>query len=312
MISQRISLIEGRDDVTLTAYVLDDSPEMLRGGARPAVIVCPGGAYIGCSDREGEPVALRFNAMGYHAFVLRYSVYTENKGGDAWSAIGDDPAPKKWLSHPAPMRDIARAMLKIREHAEDWRVDMDRVALCGFSAGAHNCAMYSVYWDKPILTEHFGVDKAQLKPAAAILAYPLIDYLYMKDAVQAMDEKDRALLELCSLAFLGERTPDDDALRAASPCYHVGAHTPPTFIWSTAADALVPIAHSIRMADALARAGVPFEMHIFEEGAHGMGLADQTSAANLSQIDENAAKWAGLAEAWLRKRFALKLPQGGA
>ena len=81
MIHEKKLLWPGREDVSLTTYVLDDSQEMLAGKARPAVIVCPGGAYLSCSDREGEPVALRFNAMGYHAFVLRYSVYSENKGG---------------------------------------------------------------------------------------------------------------------------------------------------------------------------------------------------------------------------------------
>ena len=80
MITKTIQLYEGRADVTLTTYVLADSPEMLNGNKRPAVLVCPGGAYLGCSDREGEPVALRFAAMGYHAFVLRYSTYFGSLG----------------------------------------------------------------------------------------------------------------------------------------------------------------------------------------------------------------------------------------
>ena len=78
---QTVYLREGRTDVTLTTYVLEDSPEMLGGKRRPAVIVCPGGAYLSCSDREGEPVAMQFAAMGYHAFVLRYGIYTEGAPG---------------------------------------------------------------------------------------------------------------------------------------------------------------------------------------------------------------------------------------
>ena len=140
VIHEKIKLWEGREDVTLTTYVLDDSPEMLKGKKRPAVIVCPGGAYLSCSDREGEPIAMRFASMGYHAFVLRYSVYSENKGGMMFGAQ-KDPEPKPWLNHPAPMRDIACAMLEIRKHADEWLVDMDKIAICGFSAGAHNCAM---------------------------------------------------------------------------------------------------------------------------------------------------------------------------
>lgn len=306
MICERINLIEGRDDVTLTTYVLADSPEMLRGGRRPAVIVCPGGAYLGCSDREGEPVALRFNAMGYHAFVLRYSVYSENRG---WGAIDENPGPKKWLTHPAPMRDIARAMLEIRKNAAEWLVDMDRVAICGFSAGAHNCAMYSVYWDKPVLSEPFGVNPSDLRPAAAILAYPLSDHLFMKEANAKMDAAGRGLFDMANLAFLGTREPDDKVLDEVSPARHVDKNTPPTFLWSTFRDSLVPIRHTTLMADALARANVPFEVHIFEDGAHGLSLADQSTAVDKTQIDPDAAKWAPLAEAWLHKRFALDLPE---
>ncbi len=305
MICKRIDLIEGRQDVTLTTYVLDDSPDLLGGKPRPAVIVCPGGAYLGCSDREGEPVALRFNAMGYHAFVLRYSVYSENKG---WGATAEDPQPKAWLTHPAPMRDIARAMLEIRKNAAQWHVDLDKVALCGFSAGAHNCAMYSVYWDKPIMRAPFGVEAADLKPAATILAYTLSDYMFMKEAYLKMDAAGKGLFDLVNLAFTGTKDPDDALLDAISPARHVDANTPPMFLWSTFRDGLVPIRHTTLLADALAQADVPFEVHIFEDGDHGLSLADQSTATDRTQIDPDAAKWASLAEAWLKKRFALDLP----
>ena len=87
MKSEVIYLYKDRTDVTLTTYVLDDSREMLNGGKRPAVLICPGGAYLSCSDREGEPVAMAFAAMGYHAFVLRYSTYGEHLKPDfvTWS-----------------------------------------------------------------------------------------------------------------------------------------------------------------------------------------------------------------------------------
>ncbi len=305
MVCKRINLIEGREDVTLTTYVLDDSTEMLRGKRRPAVLVCPGGAYLSCSDREGEPIALRFNAMGYHAFVLRYSVFSEGKG---WGAVGENPTSKPWLAHPAPMRDIARAMLEIRKNAAAWLVDMDKVALCGFSAGAHNCAMYSVYWDKPVMREPFGVDGSALRPAATILAYTLSDYVFMKEEYEKMDTAGKGLFDIANLAFLGTKEPDDATLNAVSPARRVDAHTPPMFLWSTFRDGLVPIRHTTLMADALASAHIPFEVHIFEGGDHGLALADQSTAVDKTQIDPDAAKWASLAEAWLKKRFALDLP----
>ena len=103
MLSQTIKLYDNRDDVTLTTYVLADSPEMLNGQKRPAVLVVPGGAYLNCSDREAEPVALRFAAMGYHAFVLRYSPY--------FQGVGTFPPPKDMpvnpnSLYPAPLRDM--------------------------------------------------------------------------------------------------------------------------------------------------------------------------------------------------------------
>jgi acetyl esterase/lipase len=126
------------------------------------VLICPGGAYLFCSDREAEPVALRFAAMGYHAFVLRYSTYFEGK-----------PAPFPLLGalevnphsvHPAPLRDIGAAFLTLRAHADAWRLDMDKIALCGFSAGAHNCAMYATHWHAPVLSEFFGAPPAAFNP----------------------------------------------------------------------------------------------------------------------------------------------------
>ena len=308
MIHEKIKLWKDREDVTLTTYVIDDSAEMLKGGRRPAVIVCPGGAYLSCSDREGEPIALRFNAMGYHAFVLRYSVYSENKGGMMFGAK-KDPEPKPWLNHPAPMRDIACAMLEIRRHADKWLVDMDRVALCGFSAGAHNCAMYSVYWDKPVMSEPFGVDNALLKPAACILAYAVTDYVFMKDQITGMDGFGKGLFDMCNFAFTGEVMPGDEKLTEISPPRLVSQNTPPMFIWATAGDRLVPVQNSTIMATALANAGIPFELHVFEEGDHGLALSDQSTAANITQINEDAARWMPLCQEWLKKRLALEVPE---
>lgn len=308
MIHSRIKLWEGRDDVTLTTYVLDDSPEMQKGRKRPAVIVCPGGAYLGCSDREGEPVALRFNAMGYHAFVLRYSVYSENRGGMMFDAQ-NEPEPKPWLTYPAPMRDIARAMLELRAKAGKWLIDMDRVAVCGFSAGAHNCAMYSVYWDKPVMSQHFGVDNTLLRPAACILGYAVTDCLSIDATLGEMDDSVRKTYELFNLAFLGDKHPSRELLTEISPARHVTASTPPMFIWATAGDRLVPAQQSTIMATALANAGVPFELHVFEEGDHGLSLADQSTAMTTAQISADAAKWMPLCEAWLNKRLKLNLPE---
>ena len=263
---------------------------------------------MSCSDREAEPIALKFAAMGYHAFVLRYSVYGE--GDNSFPDLSKPLEVKENCQFPNPMCEIGKAMLIIREHAEEWSVDMDRVAVCGFSAGAHNTAMYGVYWDKPIVTEKLHTTKEMIRPAALILGYTLSDYIYMKEAAGASsDPMAEGLFAASNTAFLGTAKPDEEKLLAVSPAHLVTENTPPTFLWATAADELVPVQHSLRMAHALADHKVPFEMHIFEEGMHGLSVATQASAGAKTQINADAAKWVDLVEAWLKKRFALELPE---
>lgn len=305
MLTEEIKLYPDREDVTLTTYVIAEKGELHAQGNRPAVLICPGGGYFNCSDREAEPVALKFASMGYHAFVLRYSTYDEGK--NQFPDLTRQIEPKEKTKHPAPVRDIGKAMLYIREHAKAWSVDMGRVAVCGFSAGAHNSAMYSVYWNSPLLTEFFGVDAEMLRPAAVILGYTLSDYIFMKGVKK--NEMDTAFFAASNTAFLGEADPSEEKLREVSPALNVTKNTPPTFLWATAADGMVPVQHSLRMAHALADHKVPFEIHIFEEGDHGLSVATQASAMSRTMLNQDAAKWVGLAECWLEKRFALDLPQ---
>lgn len=303
MIVETIKLYPEREDVTLTTYVLQDSPELLDGATRPAVLICPGGAYLSCSDREAEPVAMRFAAMGYHAFVLRYSVYLDKH--EPYESIFEGVERREHTVFPAAIRDIGKAMLTIHKNSEAWLVDMDRIALCGFSAGAHNAAMYSVYWDKPILTDHYQVSEEKLRPAATILGYTLSDYLFMKATEK--DEMGTLLFDASVTSLLGEATPSDKTLKEVSPALLVTEKTPPMFLWATASDALVPVGHTLRIGMALSERDIPFEMHVFEEGPHGLSLATQATANAKTLVDQNAAKWIDLADAWLLKRFSLDL-----
>lgn len=301
MIHETIYLYEGRTDVTLTTYVLSDSGEILAGKKRPAVLICPGGAYLACSDREAEPIAMAFATMGYHAFVLRYSVY----GGEAFDNHFVGMIPREECRYPAPMQEIGLAMFYIKEHAQEWLVDADKVAICGFSAGAHNCAMYATHWHMPVITDFLGKDKELFRPAACILAYCISDYVYMKEHADRHIGA-RELFDAANLSYLGSKEVSKEQLMEVSPARFVTAETPPTFLWATAEDEVVPVQHSIRMAHALADEGVPFELHIFEEGRHGLSLATQASSNCKAQINPDAAKWVGLAEAWLHKRFSIK------
>ena len=297
MLVQKLLLYPDREDVSLTTYVQEDSPDLLNGKCRPAILICPGGGYFNCSDREAEPIALRFASMGYQAFVLRYSTYCE---GGAFPNIAAELPEKKRDQHPAPVQDVGKAMRLICENAESWKVDTARIAVCGFSAGGHNAAMYATRWH---------LDPANPRPAAAILCYPLTDYVYKRDSDFKRDGHVRMFFRASDEAYLGTAAPSDELLHEVSPALQVSEHTPPCFLWATSADELVPVSHSLRMAEALAEANIPFELHIFEQGKHGMGLANQATAQAWSDCSADAAVWPELAEKWLQKRFALPLPE---
>ncbi|MDO4337393.1 MAG: alpha/beta hydrolase [Eubacteriales bacterium] len=303
MKTEIIKLYENREDVTLTTYILQDSPELLAGKPRPAVVICPGGGYFNCSDREAEPVAIKFASMGYHTFVLRYSTYCEGTG--AFPDIMKGIEANENSRYPNAMREIGKTFLLIRENADKWLVDTERIAVCGFSAGAHNAAMYATNWHEDVISEYFHEDKEKFRPAAAILGYTLSDYIYMRDAIKEYNPMDRAFFEASNTAYLGTAEPCGEMLDMVSPARHVTKNTPPVFLWATSQDTLVPVQHTIRMSYALAEKKIPFEMHIFEEGPHGLALSTQATAGEKSQIYPDAAKWADLAGCWLEKRFAL-------
>lgn len=303
MLSKVIKLIDGRDDVTLTTYVLDDSNEMLNKKSRPAVIVCPGGAYLSCGAREGEPVALAFARMGYHAFVLRYSVALTPEDVDGWDTDLSKRKPSADKMHPHPMLEIGMAFKCLDEHKDEWLVDMNRVAICGFSAGGHNCAMYATHWARNVISDYFKNEVSNLKPAACILGYPLTDYVYMNETTT--DPKDIAFFERSNRLFLGEDWNSSEKLLDASPARLVDENTPPTFIWSTSKDGMVPVEHSTLYATALAKAKIPFELHIFQDGDHGMSLCDQSSAGEMNHINAEVQAWVPMCEKWLRKYLGI-------
>lgn len=247
--------------------------------------------------------------MGYHAFVLRYSVYTEGENNeDMFSMPGKEAKPS--CIFPKPMQDIGAAMMYIRKHSKEWKVNMEKVAICGFSAGAHNCAMYSVYYDKEEIAGFFGMEAEQMRPAAVILGYTMSDYTIMLDEERkAADPVAAQLFRASCLSYLGTEEPDEEMIRKVSPSFHVNANTPPVFLWATSADSLVPVQNSIVMAKALADAAVPFEIHIFEEGMHGLSTASQASAGNLWEVNREAAEWLPMCREWLHKRFSLPLDE---
>ena len=244
---------------TLTTYVLDGEKN------RKAVLICPGGGYEFVSPREGEPIALAFNAAGYHAFVLNYSV--------------------KPYAHPQPLLDVSRAMCIIRDNAEAWRVNPEKIAVCGSSAGGHLAASLGIYHNDTEILNTLSVPEGKNKPTGRILCYSVISSgeFAHRGSFTALTGDAPALLDKMSLEK------------------HVTPQTPPTFLWHTVTDDAVPVENSMMFASALRKNGVPFELHLYPTGGHGLSLAVEETADFDGQIIPHVATWIDLACKWMEE-----------
>lgn len=298
MLIKKIQLWEDNENVNLFTYILENSKEFKTGKKKPAIIICPGGGYLGLSDREAEPIAIKFSSQGYHTFVLRYNTCFNEINND----FNNLPEPNEKSIYPGPLFDLAKAMMIIKENSEEWFVDSDRISICGFSAGGHLVASMGVHWQEDFLKERFGVDSETFKPNALILGYPVIDYSIMKEKVD--EEKNQYLKEFWKVsnkAIFGSDNQTKEELAKLSPTNYVNKNTPPTFIWHTADDGFVYVENSLAFAGQLSKNKVPYELHIFESGPHGLALCDETTANEEIHINSHCATWFNLAISWLKK-----------
>lgn len=215
------------------------------GKGAPCVIVCPGGAYKFVSDsNEGKPIAKKLNERGYNAFVLFYSV----GGGNG--------------RYPYPLYDLARAMQFIKSKSEELDIDADEISIMGSSAGGHLCAFFGTEYKK-YETEYECADYS-LRPKAIILSYPVIT---MGEHTHKVSRK----------IFLGAFSGKADRYRASAE-NHITPNYPPTFVWHNKDDASVSVQNSIMLHEALEKNGVQNEIHLYETGGHGIGLAEGKDA----------------------------------
>lgn len=266
MLHKIIPLREDDARVTLTTYVADYT-----GICRDALLVIPGGGYgCVCSDREGEPIALAFLARGYNCFVLHYSV-----GADA--------------KFPRPLADASLAMQYIREHAEEFGINADRVFAVGFSAGGHLCASLGTFWNSAELRAALPEMKEGVnRPTGTILSYAVLSASIPTHYGSFYN-------------ILGTKSPTEEELRRYSVELSVGEQTSPAFIWHTEDDPVVPVGNAFVMMQALAAHKIPFASHIFPHGPHGLALANKlTAQGNPAQINPEAEKWVEEADAWMQ------------
>jgi len=230
--------------------------------ATPAMIVCPGGGYVRlASNHEGRQIASYLNSLGMAAFVLRYRL-----------------GPR--YHHPIELGDAQRAIRMVRSRATEWRLDPTRIGIMGFSAGGHLAMSASTIFDSGDARAADSIDRAGSRPDFAVLAYPVIS---MTAPWTHQGSKQN---------LLGDSANADLAKRLSGE-FAVTKQTPPTFIFHTNEDTTVPVENSLHYFLALRQSGVPAEMHVFERGPHGVGLANDDAALS---------PWSVLLASWLRAR----------
>ncbi len=234
---------------------------------RPTVIVCPGGGYSGLSEREAEPIAMKYLARGFNACVIYYAL-----------------APNEF---PTALLETLSAIKYVREHAEELYADTDKIYVCGFSAGGHLAASVGTLWHGKEAVKYFG-DTEQVKPNGLILSYPVIS---------GSEIAHRGSFN----NLLGENRKDDEKwLEYVSLENRVDEKTPTTFIWHTFFDGAVPCENTIVFASKLKEYNIPFEMHIFEKGPHGIATADKLT--NGSDYAFRTQRWIDMSADWISEK----------
>lgn len=254
------------DQTTQEGVISEEQPSLtpfLLEGEKlfPVMIVCPGGAYMARAYHEGEPVARWLNSIGISAFVLNYRVSP--------------------IRYPAQLEDAQRAIRMVRANAHEWNVDPNRIGIIGFSAGGHLASMAGTHFDSGNPSDEDPIDRQSCRPDLMVLGYPVIT---MSDDFTSKGSRE---------ALLGERQFDSELVDFLSNQKQITANTPPSFVWHTVEDTGVPLENSLLFVNELRKHGIPFAFHLFESGAHGIGLAEGHLEAN---------HWPKLCEEWLRKR----------
>jgi acetyl esterase/lipase len=243
---------EPKDIPTLTPYLVE-------GAVKPAIVVCPGGGYGALAPHEGNDYALWLNQQGISAFVLKYRL------GSAG------------YRHPAMIEDAQRAIRLVRARAAEWKVDPQHVGIMGSSAGGHLASTALTHFDNGKKDAPDEIDRQGCRPDFGILCYAVIT---MGENTHQGSRRN----------LLGDH-PDPALIELLSNEKQVTKDTPPCFIWHTWEDKAVKVENSLEFAAALRKAGVPFALHIYEKGGHGMGLRDKAPFTHAHPWSHDLAFW---------------------
>lgn len=234
---------------------------------RPVFLILPGGSYYFHSEREAEPVALAFNSLGFHCAVLYYSVGENSR-------------------MPQPLEDVSRAIWYLRSHSEEYGIDPCKIIVGGFSAGGNLAAVVGTQWNSPGLCARLSIPMRGNRPDALMLAYAPTTLGELKPVSEELLET-----EPTGIAFT-------DPSKEVDAAAHVSAETPPCFIWTTGQDQLVDPAHSLVFAEACRKNKVPFELHYFQFGLHGLALANSITDFGMPE-QPNTSLWVTMFASWV-------------
>jgi len=238
-----------------------------------AMIVCPGGGYRMLADHEGRVYAAWLAERGIAAFVLKYRL-----GSNGYQ-------------HPAMMYDVQRAIRLVRSHTSEWKIDPNRIGVMGSSAGGHLASTALTHFDAGKADAEDPVERVSSRPDLGVLCY----------AVITMGEHTHA----GSKTSLLGATPSPDLVELLSNERRVTKETPPCFLWHTRDDGAVSVRNSLDFAEALLRSGVPYELHVFQSGPHGLGMGVKEYTPG-STDESSLHPWTRNLHAWLKEQRFVK------
>lgn len=254
----------------LQTYFLKHNPK-LKEQKKPLMIVIPGGSFDHLSLREGEPVALAYNSYGFNSVVMAYNLL-------------QDPG----TIYPDAALNVLRTVQYFRDHAADYHLDANKVVTMGFSAGGHVASAANALANSPVFAQKYGFDGGQVRPNKTILGYPLINIKHIGFTLPANAEGEIPKTKMLQDTALG-----------------VTAKTPATFIFQAWNDPIVLISNTLEYLNALNKAHVSCEAHLFATGGHGFSLARPSivEAGRDWQDNPHDSKWFNLSIGWLRQQL---------
>ncbi|MBC7805798.1 MAG: alpha/beta hydrolase [Akkermansiaceae bacterium] len=244
------------DIPTLTPYLLDATAAT----PRPAMVICPGGGYGGLADHEGRDYALFLNQQNIVCFVLKYRL---GSGG---------------YRHPVMLEDAARAVRTVRTRAAEWNIDPNRVGIMGSSAGGHLASTLLTHFDAGKADDPDPVERQSSRPSLGVLCYAVIS---MQEGLTHAGSRQNLLGDF----------PAKSLVDGLSNERQVTPQTPPCFLWHTGEDTAVKVENSLAFAGALQSNKVPFDLHVYQKGRHGIGLLDKDPFANVHPWASDLVFW---------------------